>query len=75
MKPSKAPAHLREIDGWTLLEIRNSEGFPGKTLRYTRPEFDDVAAVFVPEGNPIEKRKVAANLQKLFDRGPPSARA
>ncbi len=75
MKPSKAHAHIREIDGWTLLEIRPSEGFPGRTLRYARPEFDDVALVFVPEGDPIEKRKVAANLQKLFDRGPPSAHA
>ena len=67
-----APAHLRKIDGWNLLTVRDSDGFPGKTLSYSRPEINDVARIFVPAGMPIERRKVAENLQKLLDRGPPN---
>ncbi len=62
----KAPA----IDGWSLLTVRDSEGFPGKTLRYARLGLDDVALIFVPEGA-IDKKYVSTGLQGLLDRGPP----
>ncbi len=69
----KAPAHLRDIDGWTFKRADTADGIT--SLRYTRPEADDTAIIAYREGEQLSKAKVVEGLQKLMDRGPPSAHA
>ncbi len=73
MNPSKAPADIRSVDGWSLRRF-NKEAF-ATFYRYTRPDIDDVAIICIPRGKQPDKAMISDGLNKLMERGPPPAHA
>jgi len=68
----KVPKHLHSVDGWALERAETADGI--STLRYTRPEFSDVAIIVYPQGPMPSEAYVRKGLLGLAARAPEGIR-